>query len=59
MRDTVGPDPCRITRYRQKKCSSIGSLPFAAARAPHLAVMTHANRAAVFHPSSKQAERLV
>ena len=25
--------------------------PFATARAPHLAVMTHANRAAVFHLS--------
>jgi hypothetical protein len=39
---------------RKKKCSSIGSPPLATARAPYLAVMTHANRAAVFHLSLLQ-----
>jgi hypothetical protein len=46
--------PARAIQLQQKKCSSIGSPPLATARAPYLAVMTHANRAAVFHLSLLQ-----
>jgi hypothetical protein len=54
MKRTAGLDPCRISCYSRKSAARLVPPWFTTARAPYLAVMTHANRAAVFYLSLLQ-----